>query len=385
MTERLYYSDSHLMEFSAKVLKCDKKENGWAVVLDATAFFPGGGGQKADSGLIGGAAVTGMEEKDGELLHYINQPLTEGQTFDCRVDKDTRFRRMRNHSGEHIVSGTVHRLYGYDNVGFHMGEEFVTIDFSGEIDAGGLERVERLANEAVMADLEVFCSFPSAEELKTMEYRSKKELTGEVRIVTIPGVDQCACCAPHVKRTGEIGLIKILSSMRHRGGVRLDMVCGLDAYEDARIKQESVCAISRKLSAKPCEVEGAVDRLREENERQKLRCGELSRQVVAARLAAMPQTEGNICIFDDALDEPALRELINGAVTKCSGLAAVFSGSDENGYRYIIGSRSCDLRSLTTALNTGIGGKGGGRREMIQGSAVKSAKDIQVFLNNFTI
>ena len=329
--------------------------------------------------------MTGMEEKDGELLHYINQPLTEGQTCQCRVDRDIRFRRMRNHSGEHIVSGTVHRLYGYHNVGFHMGEEFVTIDFSGEIDAGGLESVERLANEAVMADLEVFCSFPSAEELKTMEYRSKKELTGEVRIVTIPGVDQCACCAPHVKRTGEIGLIKILSSMRHRGGVRLDMVCGLDAYEDARIKQESVSAISRKLSAKPCEVEGAVDRLREENERQKLRCGELSRRVVAARLAAMPQTEGNICIFDDALDEPALRELINGAVTKCSGLAAVFSGSDENGYRYIIGSRSCDLRSLTTALNTGIGGKGGGRREMIQGSAVKSAEDIQVFLNKFTI
>jgi alanyl-tRNA synthetase len=375
-TEKLYYEDSHLSAFTARVLRCE----GNAAVLDRTAFFPEGGGQRADTGSIGPTRVTDVQEKDGEILHYLDTPLREGAEYPCAVDWETRFRRMQNHSGEHIVSGLVHKIYGYDNVGFHMGEHTVTIDFSGEIDREGLSRLELLANEAVTRNIPVRTEFPSAEALAAMDYRSKKELTGDVRIVTIEGVDVCACCAPHVARTGEIGLIKFLSYMRHRGGVRIDMVCGRDALLDYRQKHESVEAVSRALSAKQPEVAAAVDRLAGECAELRLRCGELSREAVRARLGAMEETEGNICIFDSTLDEPALRELVNGAAQKCVGVAAVFYGAGEGGYRYIIGSTHCDLRSRTTEINAGIGGRGGGSAGMIQGSASKSAREIQDFL-----
>lgn len=377
MTEKLYYTDSHIHEFSARVLSCEKAKKGFAVVLDKTAFFPEGGGQPADTGLIGPAAVRDVQEQNGEILHYTDQALTPGEVYACALDWETRLCRMQNHSGEHIVSGITHKLYGFDNVGFHMGAECMTIDFSGELSWEQLTGIETLANQAVRDNLPVRASFPDPEALSSLEYRSKLELTHDVRIVEIPGVDRCACCAPHVKRTGEIGLIKLLSAERHRGGVRIELVCGMDALRECRLMQENVTAISGLLSARRAKSAAAVERVLAEQARLKERVAELSMALAQLKAESIGYTEGNICVFDNVLDEVALRELVNLLVEKCGGMAGAFSGSDETGYLYIIGSKNIDLRERSREINAAINGKGGGTPEMIRGRAASTAEKIQ--------
>ena len=377
MTEKLYYTDSHIHEFSARVLSCEKAKKGFAVVLDKTAFFPEGGGQPADTGLIGPAAVRDVQEQNGEILHYTDQALTPGQEYACALDWEQRLCRMQNHSGEHIVSGITHKLYGFDNVGFHMGAECMTIDFSGELSWEQLTEIETLANQAVRDDLPVKTCFPGPEALSQMEYRSKLELTRDVRIVEIPGTDRCACCAPHVKRTGEIGLIKLLSAERHRGGVRIELVCGMDALRECRLMQEHVTAVSGLLSAKRAKSAAAVERMLAEQARLKERVAELSMALARLKAERFGYTEGNICVFDKVLDEVARRERVNLLMEKCGGMAGAFSGSDETGYMYIIGSKNIDLRSHSREINAAINGKGGGTAEMIRGRASTSAENIQ--------
>lgn len=377
MTEKLYYTDSHIHEFSARVLSCEKAKKGFAVVLDKTAFFPEGGGQPADTGIIGPAAVRDVQEQNGEIFHYTDQALTPGEEYACALDWEQRLCRMQNHSGEHIVSGITHKLYGFDNVGFHMGAECMTIDFSGELSWEQLTEIETLANQAVRDDLPVKTCFPGPEALSQMEYRSKLELTRDVRIVEIPGTDRCACCAPHVKRTGEIGLIKLLSAERHRGGVRIELVCGMDALRECRLMQENVTAISGLLSTKRTKSAAAVERVLAEQARLKERVAELSMALARLKAERFGYTEGNICVFDKVLDEVALRELVNLLMEKCGGMAGAFSGSDETGYMYIIGSKNIDLRSHSREINAAINGKGGGTAEMIRGRASTSAENIQ--------
>lgn len=377
MTEKLYYTDSHIHEFSARVLSCEKAKKGFAVVLDKTAFFPEGGGQPADTGIIGPAAVRDVQEQNGEIFHYTDQALTPGEEYACALDWEQRLCRMQNHSGEHIVSGITHKLYGFDNVGFHMGAECMTIDFSGELSWEQLTEIETLANQAVRDDLPVKTCFPGPEALSQMEYRSKLELTRDVRIVEIPGTDRCACCAPHVKRTGEIGLIKLLSAERHRGGVRIELVCGMDALRECRLMQENVTAISGLLSAKRAKSAAAVERVLAEQASLKERVAELSMALARLKAERFGYTEGNICVFDKVLDEVALRELVNLLMEKCGGMAGAFSGSDETGYMYIIGSKNIDLRSHSREINAAINGKGGGTAEMIRGRASTSAENIQ--------
>lgn len=382
MTEKLYYTDSHIHEFSARVLSCEKAKKGFAVVLDKTAFFPEGGGQPADTGLIGPAAVRDVQEQNGEILHYTDRALTPGQEYACALDWEQRLCRMQNHSGEHIVSGITHKLYGFDNVGFHMGAECMTIDFSGELSWEQLTEIETLANQAVRDDLPVRASFPDPEALSSLEYRSKLELTHDVRIVEIPGVDRCACCAPHVKRTGEIGLIKLLSAERHRGGVRIELVCGMDALRECRLMQENVTAISGLLSARRAKSAAAVERVLAEQARLKERVAELSMALAQLKAESFGYTEGNICVFDKVLDEVALRELVNLLMEKCGGMAGAFSGSDETGYLYIIGSKKIDLRARSREINAAINGKGGGTPEMIRGRAASTAEKIQKMMKN---
>ena len=377
MTEKLYYTDSHIHEFSARVLSCEKAKKGFAVVLDKTAFFPEGGGQPADTGFIGPAAVRDVQEQNGEIFHYTDQALTPGEEYACALDWEQRLCRMQNHSGEHIFSGITHKLYGFDNVGFHMGAECMTIDFSGELSWEQLTEIETLANQAVRDDLPVKTCFPGPEALSQMEYRSKLELTHDVRIVEIPGTDRCACCAPHVKRTGEIGLIKLLSAERHRGGVRIELVCGMDALRECRLMQENVTAVSGLLSAKRAKSAAAVERVLAEQARLKERVAELSMALARLKAERFGYTEGNICVFDKVLDEVALRELVNLLMEKCGGMAGAFSGSDETGYMYIIGSKNIDLRSHSREINAAINGKGGGTAEMIRGRASTSAENIQ--------
>ena len=376
-TEKLYYIDSHLFDFEATVLDCRQVEKGWAVILDRTAFFPEGGGQPADTGFIGAAPVRDVQEQGGEILHFCGEALPVGAHLPCRVEREKRLVRMQNHSGEHIVSGLAHRLFGCENVGFHMGEDCMTIDFDRELSWQQLMEVETLANEAVRENLPVLCSFPEGEALEKLEYRSKLDLTENVRIVEIPGIDRCACCAPHVERTGEIGLIKILDAERHRGGMRLSLCCGMLALRDYRVKQENIAAISQALSAKRHETAGAVSRLLSEQQRSKERIAALSMELARLKAERCPVTEGNLCVFDNVLDEVALRELVNLLMEKCGGIAAAFSGSDETGYRYIMGSRRVDLRRCAKEINRLIDGRGGGKPQMIQGSATADAERIR--------
>ena len=381
MTEKLYYIDSHIFNFTAKVCECIALESGYAAVLDRTAFFPEGGGQAADTGYIGSVRVTDVRERDGRILHHTETPLAPG-TYECRVDAEQRLRRMQNHSGEHIVSGLVHNLYGFENVGFHMSAECMTIDFDGELTWDQLEDIEKRANEAVRADLPVTAWFPAEDELKALSYRSKLDLKENVRLVKIGDIDLCACCAPHVSHTGEIGVIKLFTAERHRGGTRVTLLCGMDALDDYRRRQNAAAEISKLLSVPRDDIAAAVRRVLDEQERLKARIAAASRALVETMAAEYEATEGNICVFSELLDEVSQRELVNLLAEKCGGFAAVFCGNDASGYKYIIGSRHIDLRRAAREINAAIGGRGGGRPEMIQGSASETHEKVQNFVEN---
>ena len=381
MTEKLYYKDSHLFAFDAVVIDCRVEKKGYSVVLDRTAFFPEGGGQLADTGTLGPVSVTDVHEKGGEIRHYTDAPLRVGESVHGELDAEQRLRRMQNHSGEHILSGLVHNAYGYDNVGFHMGAECMIIDFCGELTWEQLMELETKANEVVRQNLPLHIWFPNEAELSSLEYRSKLELTENVRIVEIPGVDRCACCAPHVERTGEVGLVKILDSQRHRGGQRVSVICGMDALEDYRARQESVTEISRALSAKRGEVTAAVQRVLTEQQSVKERCDALSLALIRYMAEAEGERDGNIVLFSEVLGEIAQRELVNLLMPKAGGFAAVFTGSDRDGWRYVIGSLHCDLRAGARQINAAIDGRGGGTPQMIQGSARAFRGKIEDALN----
>lgn len=376
MTVKLYYRDSMMMEFDAIVTECREVKGGCALILNQTAFFPEGGGQSADTGYIGTVRVTDVQEINGEILHYCAEAVEAGRTLHCRLDNEQRLRRMQSHSGEHIVSGIAHTLYGCENVGFHMGGEAMTIDFDRELSWEQLMTVETQANEAVRRNLPIMTSFPCKEELSIISYRSKLDLTENVRIVEITGIDRCACCAPHMERTGDIGVIKILEAERHRGGIRITLVCGMNALDDYRRRQESVTAVSQLLSAKRGDIAPAVERILAEQAKAKERIAALSMELAKLKAEGCAETDGSICLFDNVLDEVAQRELVNMLMEKCGGMAAVFCGSDEEGYRYIIGSRSFDLRKNGKAINSAINGRGGGSTQMIMGRAATAAGDI---------
>ena len=382
MTEKLYDQDAYLQEFTAVVLACEAAKNGFAVELDRTAFFPEGGGQAADTGTIGNARVLDVQETEGRILHLTDRALPVGETVSCALDFEQRRRRMQNHSGEHIFSGTVHRLYGLNNVGFHMSEDCMTVDFDGELSAGELRLAEDEANAAVRENLPIRCFFPKPEELETLSYRSKKELEGAVRLVEIPGVDLCACCAPHVRRTGEVMLVKILTAERHRGGVRLTLLCGLDALEDYRRRQAESSEVSHLLSVPKEQIAEAVKKQLAQQAQQKERIAALSLALVQSMADAFSETAENIVCFDKLLDEIAQRELVNRLTAKCR-IAAVFCGNDSDGWRYIIGSRSVNLRAEAKTLNAGMQGRGGGSPTMLQGRASADAETIRRFIETF--
>ena len=382
MTEKLYYIDSHLREFEAVVRSCEESKKGFLLELDRTAFFPEGGGQPADTGFIGEARVLDVHEKEGRILHETDRPLPAGERFSCRIDWEQRHRRMQNHSGEHIVSGLIYREFGFDNVGFHMGPDCMTMDYSGELSWEQLREIERLANEAVRADLPLKIWFPEEQELAELLYRSKLDLKENVRIVEIPGVDRCACCAPHVGRTGEVGLVKLLTAERHRGGVRVTAVCGMDAWERVTQYQESVTTISGLLSVPRDKTVSGVERALENLEKQKERIAALSMELARRLAESQPAAEGNLALFDSILDEVAQRELVNLLMEKAA-VAAVFSGSEGEGWRYVIGSRSVDLRKNARALNAGIQGRGGGSPAMIQGRAAADRESVLAFFQSW--
>lgn len=380
MTERLYYFDGHLSRFDARVLSCEAEKDGYAVKLDRTAFFPGGGGQEADEGVLAGQKLLALREEGEDIVHVVEKPLEPGAAVTGELDWPLRFRRMQGHSGEHILSGTVHRLFGYDNVGFHMGAADMTIDFSGELDRDDLRRVELEANRAVWRNVPIRTLLPGPDELAHMEYRSKKELTGQVRIVEIEGVDRCACCAPHAASTGEVGCIKVIDSMRHRGGTRLTLICGEQALLDYQLLHENNARVSAALSAKRQETGAAIERYAAEQEERKAEVTRLKRELLRLKSAELRPTEGCICIFEEDMDLITLRELVNAGSELAGALCAGFAGRDGD-YKYIIGSRTKPLRAMAKEINSAIDGRGGGSDSMLQGTSRSDRGTIERFFS----
>lgn len=380
VTERLYYFDGHLSRFEARVLSCEAEKDGYAVKLDRTAFFPGGGGQEADEGVLAGQKLLALREEGEDIVHVVEKPLEPGAAVTGELDWPLRFRRMQGHSGEHILSGTVHRLFGYDNVGFHMGAADMTIDFSGELDRDDLRRVELEANRAVWRNVPIRTLLPGPDELAHMEYRSKKELTGQVRIVEIEGVDRCACCAPHAASTGEVGCIKVIDSMRHRGGTRLTLICGEQALLDYQLLHENNARVSAALSAKRQETGAAIERYAAEQEERKAEVTRLKRELLRLKSAELRPTEGCICIFEEDMDLITLRELVNAGSELSGKLCAGFAGRDGD-YKYIIGSRTKPLRAMAKEINSAIDGRGGGSDSMLQGTSRSDRGTIERFFS----
>lgn len=383
MTDKLFYQDSHLNKFEAEVISCEPvegEEGRYEIVLDQTAFFPEGGGQYADHGSLGGAEVLDVQERDGRVFHITDHPLEPGMQVEGRLDWEERFMKMQQHTGEHIVSGLVHGRFGYNNVGFHLGSEDCTMDFSGEITREELREIEVEANRAVWKNLEVQVLYPSPEEAGKMEYRSKIEIEGQIRIVVIPGYDVCACCAPHVKRTGEIGMIKLTDVQRYKGGVRVTMLCGIRSLKDYEMKQEQTAEISALLCAKTEETALAVRRMKEECSDLKYQITEKDRLLAAYRADLVPDEEEVVCIFTEDIAGEAMRLLMNRVLEKERKLCAVFYGNDADGYRYVIGSRKNDMRMLAKEFNAAFSGRGGGKPEMVQGTAKGSASEMREWI-----
>ncbi len=383
MTDRLFDEDSHLAAFPAVVTACEQEKDYWKVALDQTAFFPEGGGQAGDSGYLNNVKVFDTHEKAGEIWHYTREPLEVGTEVKGILDWDKRFSRMQQHSGEHIVSGLVHARFGHDNVGFHLGEEDVTMDFNGPITKEELLEIEAAANQVVFDNVPILISYPSKEELAILDYRSKIEIQGQIRIVTIPDTDVCACCAPHVNTTGEIGLIKLTNIQSHRGGVRVNLLAGDRALRDYREKEASVKAISVLLSAKESVVADAVERLKQENFRLTGQLMALNRALIRDKAAAVPEGSASPVFFEESLDADTGREFVNLLTARCTGIACVFMGNDESGYRYIFGSKTEDTRPLCKELNGQFGGKGGGKPEMVQGSLSGTQEELMGAVETF--
>ena len=383
MTEKLYDKDSYLKEFQATVVSCEQKnETTWRITLDKTVFFPEGGGQTGDSGWLNDVKVTDTREKNGVIYHETKAPLEVGTKVAGKIDFAICFDKMQQHTGEHILSGIVCSTYNYNNVGFHLSSEITTLDFDGELSEEQVRELEIRVNQAIHENIPVQVKFPTKAELAEMDYRSKIEIEGQVRIVEIPGIDRCACCAPHVKTTAEVGLLKIQSCDRHRGGCRLTIVCGMRALKDYQQKQESVGKVSAALSAKPEKIGEAVEHLQEQQAKLREQLNHIQAMYLQEKLDKIHAEDQCICIFEEDLDSIAMRNFVNGAMERCDGICGAFIGNDEKGYHYILGSKELDVREISKQLNAKFNGKGGGKPQMVQGSLNGTKKEILEEIEN---
>ena len=377
MTEKLYYKDAYIQEFNAEIISVNHSKEGFDIVLDKTAFFPEEGGQSSDTGYIGDARVLYVYESNGVVHHLTDKPHQLGDV-NCKIDFEDRFEKMQCHTAEHILCGIIHRIFGFDNVGFHLGEDEVNFDVSGVLDRSELDRVEEIANNVVFSNADVEAYFPTPNQLSEIEYRAKLDITEGVRLVRIGEVDTCACCAPHVSNTGEIGMIKILDFMKHRGGTRIWMVAGKRALLDYRKKYESVKKISALLSTPQGEVADALEKYIAECESTKTSL-KLARQKIAELNALMvEQCEGNAVFLLPDFTIPDLIAFSNIASKRVGGITVALSGGDGD-YKYVISSSTIDLRALSKDINAALSGRGGGRPEMIQGSFGVTLEEIKEY------
>ena len=367
MGER-YYLHPYDCEFQARVIECRKTKKGWEAALEDTLFYPEGGGQPADMGVLGDVHVLDVHRKDGVIWHETDGPLEAGTIVTGKIDWERRFRHMQSHTGEHIVSGLIHRHYGYDNVGFHMGKE-IQIDFNGPLTGEQIREIELEANRIVMRNEAVIETFPSAEELAVTDYRSKKELSGKVRLIEVPDADLCACCGTHVARTGEIGIIKILRHEKHKDGVRIYMKAGLDALDEIMVQCDENRKISAELSAETNKTHASVVRLKQEIEEKNRTIYAMTEKYLDTIIQETPDNAPLVCIMLEGISRQALGKLAERLLEeKHARVAAVLNRTQEDSCTYLICSRSVDLRSYVKPLNNALHGRGGGKPEYIQGS-----------------
>ena len=363
-TIRLYDEDVRMTEFTAAVRTCVPDGKRWALTLDRTAFFPEAGGQMADRGTLNGLQVLDVREAGDEILHFLAEPVPAGAQVTGLVDWPHRWDMMQQHSGEHVFSGILCREHHCDNVGFHIGPEELTVDFRVPLSEAQVARIELLANEAIWRDIPIVAHFPSPEELARMSYRSKKALTGPVRIVSIEGVDTCACCGTHVAATGQIGQIKVTDCRNYKGGVRITLKCGLRALREAVTREQECRAISHITNGKWGEVASAVERLAAERDELKTRCEELA--MTCFRMEAERETGSVRLVTSGALNPSQLRKaaaFLAGA--EATGIVLL---PRENGWNLAICSNQTDVRAIASALTAALGGKAGGSAEMVQGA-----------------
>ena len=387
-TLELYYESAYLKEFDATVISCSEGGNGsFFVCLDKTAFFPEQGGQSCDKGvLIDGSgiehAVSYVSIKDGVITHVLDSFIPEGTSVHGVLNFDHRFSNMQQHTGEHIFSGIVNSRFGYDNVGFHLSDNEVTMDYNGQLTPDQIKEVEHLANEAIWANVEVICSFPSDEELKAIDYRSKKELTGAIRIVTIPGYDVCACCAPHVLRTGEIGLLKVVKTQNYKGGTRVSILCGKRALSYISLEHGIIDELVRIFTTSQDNIISSVDKLQSDLQDCKGQMVNLQNRLLDFEIKEIDEDLENVFLVKEpSTDQNVLRKTVNLLAASHTGFCGVFAGDEKNGYRYIIasGTKGKDCKMLQKVLSEEFGARGGGNSPMIQGS-IESA-DIKALIN----
>lgn len=374
---KLFYEDSHLQEFSATVTGCTEVKSGWEVTLDATAFYPEGGGQPCDTGILGDANVLSVKEQGETILHLCDKPLTVGSTVEGKIHWDRRLDHMQQHSGEHMVSGVIHQRYGYHNVGFHMGADVVTIDFDGPIPQEDLQEIENTVNAGIWANFSVKCWYPAEEELPNVPYRRKKDLPWPVRIVEFPDFDICACCGTQVKQTGEIGMVKLLSCVKFHEGVRIEMVCGKRALQLLSDAYEQNKQVSQTFSAKIDQTGQAARRMNETLAAEKFRSAGLEKRLFA--YIAQGYADKPLALhFEENLTPNGNRELCD-AIADFAAVAVTLSGTDENGYSICIISRTEDAKAIGTEAAKALNGRGGGKKEAFQGNLKASRQEIEAY------
>ena len=380
-TEKLFENnqDGYIYDFEATVIDCFPIGEKFALELDRTAFFPEGGGQSADEGEIDGIKVDDVKIVDGKILHLLEKAIPTGTVISEQIDSALRFKRMQNHSGEHIVSGLLHSTYGIENVGFHMSQNEMTIDTSAPLTEEMIESIERAANRAVFENRAIKTYYPSKDELSALEYRSKTELSDDVRIVEIDGIDKCACCAPHVRFTGEIGVIHIKSFIKYKKGTRLTLACGSDALDYYISLSKTATLMSRELSAPIEELFSALKAKQGQLSKTLGALSEAKEKILDMRLASIESTEQSICVFEDGCDAGLLRKLVNKGVSLTSGVFAAFSKKDDGSYLYVIGTKEGDLSPLAKDISQALGGRGGGKGTMITGFVESDEEKIKEY------
>ncbi len=376
-TVKLYYENAFLREFDGVVVDCRPQGKKWLVQLNQTAFYPEGGGQPADHGILGGAKVTDVQERDGVIFHTCDRALPEGETVHGEIDWARRFDHMQQHSGEHIVSGMLCAAYNCDNTGFHLGEESVIIDYNADIPWEGVLDIEARANRYLWENHPFEALYPSAQELAALPYRSKKELTGQVRITRFPGADCCACCGTHVAYSGQVGLVKFIGWQKFRDGVRLELLCGSRALHYLALNWAQNTAVGRSLSVKPGKTAQAVERLQGELQAVKARCADLEESSFQ-RLAEDYRDAGNVLLVQPPMESDSVRRLCDAVSRSCGGRCAVFAGADGS-YKYAVIHPGQDISPLIKTLNAQLHGRGGGRDGFAQGSAACTEEEIRRF------